>query len=47
MYVLDECDLLTHIDGPVPIRKYNAKCMVNLPLEYNYIVRYSKVKLAW
>jgi hypothetical protein len=43
LYGLDDCELLTHIKGAATIRKYNEKCSVNLPLEYNYIVRYSKV----
>jgi len=42
-YGLSNCDLLTHIKGATTIRKYNEKCMVNLALEYNYIVKYSRV----
>lgn len=43
LYGLNDCDLLTHIKGAATIRKYNEKCRVNLPVEYSYIVRYSKV----
>lgn len=43
LYNLSKCDMLTHINSPKTIRKYDEKCRVNLPLEYNYIVRYSKV----
>ena len=42
LYGLNDCELLTHIKGPATIRKYSEKCRVNLPLEYSYIVRYSK-----
>jgi hypothetical protein len=43
LYGLENCDLLTQIKSPKTIRKYNEKCMVNLAMEYSYIVRYSKV----
>jgi predicted secreted protein len=43
LYNLSNCELLTHIKGPTTIRKYDEKCRVNLPLEYGYIVRYSKI----
>jgi hypothetical protein len=43
LYGLEDCELLTHIDGPATIRKYNEKCKLDLPLEYSYIVKYSKV----
>jgi hypothetical protein len=43
LYGLNNCDLLTHINGPKTIRTYNEKCRVNLAVEYSYIVRYSKV----
>ena len=43
LYGLSDCELLTHIKGPATIRKYNEKCRVNLSIEYNYIVRYSRV----
>ena len=43
LYSLDCCDLFTHIKGAATIRKYNEKCRFNLPVEYSYIVRYSKV----
>jgi hypothetical protein len=45
LYGLCECKLLTHIKSPSTIRKYDEKCKVNLALEYNYIVRYSKITL--
>ena len=43
LYGLCDCELLSHINGACTIRKYNEKCRVNLPVEYSYIVRYSKV----
>ena len=45
LYGVSECELLTHIHSPKTIRKYNEKCKVDLPLEYNYIVKYSRVTL--
>ena len=42
-YQVDKCELLTHIKTRSTICKYNEKCRVNLPLEYSYILRYSKV----
>lgn len=44
LYGLNECELFTHIKGAATIRKYDEKCRVNLPVEYNYIVRYSNVQ---
>lgn len=46
LYGLNDCDLLTHIKCPTAIRRYDEKCKVELPVEYNYIVRYSKVTLS-
>jgi predicted secreted protein len=43
LYGLNNCELLTHINGPKTIRTYNEKCRINLAVEYSYIVRYSKV----
>lgn len=43
LYGLNNCDLLTHIKSPMVIRKYDEKCKVNLAVEYDHIVRYSKV----
>jgi len=43
LYGLSDCELLTHINGPATIRKYDEKCRVNLAVEYSYIVRYSRV----
>jgi hypothetical protein len=43
LYGLNDCELLTHIKGQTRIRKYNENCRVNLPIEYSYIVRYSRV----
>lgn len=39
LYGLNNCELLTHIQGPVTIRKYDEKCRVNLAVEYSYIVQ--------
>ena len=46
LYDISECDLLTRIEGPLTIRKYDLKCAVDLPAEYNNIVRYSKATLC-
>ena len=43
MYGLSDCELLTHIKGASTIRKYDDKCRVNLPIEYNNIVRYGRM----
>lgn len=43
LYGLNNCSLLTHITSPKTIRKYNEKCKINLPIEYNNIVKYSKI----
>ena len=43
LYNLTECDLFSNILGPLVIRTYNEKCKVNLPEEYQHIVRYSKI----
>jgi predicted secreted protein len=43
LYGLNDCELLTHIKSPTTIRRNDEKCRVNLPVEYSYIVRYSKV----
>lgn len=43
LYGVDNCELLTHIKGASPIRKYNENCRVDLAVEYTNIVRYSKV----
>jgi hypothetical protein len=43
LYGLTDCELFTHIKGPLTIRKYSEKCRVNLAKEYSNIMRYSKV----
>lgn len=43
LYNVSKCDLLTHILSPMVVREYNEKCVVNLPNEYPYIVRYACV----
>jgi hypothetical protein len=43
MHGLSDCELLTHIKGPTTIRKYDDKCRVNLSIEYNNIIRYSRM----
>jgi hypothetical protein len=43
LYNLTYCDLLSKIKGNVSIRKYNEKCCIDLPFEYKYIVKYSKI----
>jgi hypothetical protein len=43
LYNLTNCNLISEIKGAAGIRLYNENCKVNLPAEYPYIVRYSKV----
>ena len=44
LYNLTNCELLTHINSPLGIRKYNEQtCRIDLPLEYSYLSRYSKL----
>jgi hypothetical protein len=44
LYNLTNCDLYSEIKSPLTIRLYNPeKCKVDLPAEYPYIVRYSKI----
>ena len=43
LYNLTHCNLISEIKAAVGIRLYNDKCKVDLPTEYPYIVRYSKV----
>jgi len=44
LYDVEHCKLYSEIISPKVARKYNEKCKVNLPLEYPYIVRYSKAR---
>jgi hypothetical protein len=43
LYGLLECDILTNIKGITSIRKYDEKIELNLPDEYQKIVKYSKI----
>jgi len=43
LYGLEHCELFTHLRDPGPIIKYDQKMYLNLPVEYSYITRYSKV----
>ena len=43
LYNLNACEMYTHIKGAATIRTYNSKCLVQLPHEYCYIRKYSKV----
>ena len=43
LYNVRTCELLTHIVGPNPIRKYTDACKINLPVVYSHIVRYSNI----
>jgi len=43
MYGLSDCEILTHIKGAATIRKYDDNTRVNLAIEYNHIVRYSRI----
>ena len=42
-YDIRALELLSDIIGQVTVRLYNEKCKVNLPVEYENIVRYSQV----
>ncbi len=43
LYDLTPCSLIPDIHGQAPIRRYNAeKCVISLPQEYPYIVKYSQ-----
>ena len=43
MFVVDKLKLLTEIKAATTVRKYNDKCMVDLPEEYKNIMKYSLV----
>ena len=44
LYNLTECEIYTHIGGQTSVRCFaTSRCAVDLPVEYSYIVRYSKV----
>ena len=45
LYNVSNCEMLTYIQSAKCIRKYNEKCKINLPVEYDSIVRYSKVTI--
>ena len=42
LYNIEEVGLIPGIKSPLVIRKYSEKCKLNLPDEYQLIVRYSK-----
>ena len=44
LYDLTQCSLFSEIKGPATIRLYTEKCLVDLPAEYQHIVRYSKIR---
>ena len=46
LYNLSHCGLESRIVGPLVIRLYNEKCLVNLPAEYPAIARYAKVSAS-
>jgi hypothetical protein len=43
LYNVSACGLYSELKGASVIRSYNDRCMVNLPVEYSNIVRYSKI----
>jgi hypothetical protein len=43
LYVVLQCDILTNIKGSATIRKFDEKIQLNLPDEYQKIVKYSKI----
>jgi hypothetical protein len=47
LYNLSDCELLTYIKSPKTIRKYDEKCKVDLAVEYNYIIKYIKVRFEF
>ena len=44
LYDLEYCDMLTGIKGQTNVRRYNEKCLLDLPAEYERIVKYSRAK---
>jgi hypothetical protein len=44
LYDLEYCEMYTGIRGACVIRRYNEKCLLNLPEEYEQIVKYSRAK---
>ena len=42
LYNISECELYSEIKGACGIRKYNDKCKINLPIEYNNIILFRK-----
>lgn len=44
LYDVSELDLCPDVKAPQVVRPYNEKCQVNLPLEYQLILYYSRVK---
>jgi hypothetical protein len=46
LYLVADLQLQTRIKSPLTIRKYNEKCQVDLPKEYELIKRYAVVKKA-
>jgi aryl-phospho-beta-D-glucosidase BglC (GH1 family) len=43
LYNLSDCMLLTHIESPLNIRKYNEKCKIQLSEAYENIKVYSRI----
>jgi len=43
LYNLSMCKLYSEIKGAATIRRYNEKCKIDLPTEYERIVRYSNI----
>lgn len=45
LYNLTDCDLITEIQSPCVVRLYTcSNCKLNLPEEFKYIEKYSKIK---
>jgi hypothetical protein len=44
LYDLEYCEMYTGIRGACVIRPYNEKCLLNIPEEYEQIVKYSRAK---
>ncbi len=46
LYNLSKINLLSQIKSPLTVRKYSEKCEINLPLEYESIIKYSGVSFT-
>lgn len=48
LYNVKDCNILTYLKGANTARKYNpTKCTINLPVEYNNILKYHSIKKSF